>query len=429
MDRIADVLTVTFSVRPEWNPDVPLHWSNVHLETILSRQFAQLPGMTAVVEKMGDIVRRELALSHIFQFRQKLNQVSPRNGYLIDDETRAAMLGNITLATEDNEAEAFHTAPSLPPQPVNIQPNPSPPSSSPLPSTSRLPSTPGDGRMPRATYVRVTMFEQRIEDANTPARAGDRRAWAGNTPPSRARPLRSAPAPPTTPPRSTSSQQVSTTTATPLSSLTPPQLVLSSLTSRLPQTPSTPRHHAIASSSTISAIPQMPSSLHLQTEPLSSQPTPLHTLTVNAVDVESDDDDAVIAMGPRASWMSTPTGSPQLVHLEINNPAPPAPPPPAYYTIPLHIDGFDFPPRVARLLEALDSGHRALCKISSARDYDIESWAGQFAEAGLSEEDAASLQNLFVEALTTEQRQILLAPAPHSPTTSVSTESSIAFST
>lgn len=183
MDRTADVMHLSLSVRPEWDPTVPVHWSNIHVETVASRHFIQLPGWAGIADRITNIVRRELALAHVMQFREKLNQVTPRNGYLVDDETRAAMVGNLTIATEVDEA-----IPPLPQPSANNQPPPLSPS--PLPSMSRAPSTLLQSRAPRATYVRVTSFSQVVEEANTPARAGERQAWIGNTPPSRVHPLR-----------------------------------------------------------------------------------------------------------------------------------------------------------------------------------------------------------------------------------------------
>lgn len=144
---------------------------------------------------------------------------------------------------------------------------------------------------------------------------------------------------------------------------------------------------------------------------------------------EEEEEELFRAGGPRASWMATPEGSPkmvsEMVSLEINNPVPPAPPPPAYYTLPLSADSFDFPPAVVQFLQDLDVGPKALCKIAVARDYDMESWGVQFGSAGLSEDVSKILRELFVQALTPEQHAVLHLTAPSSPVTSVGTESSI----
>lgn len=123
--------------------------------------------------------------------------------------------------------------------------------------------------------------------------------------------------------------------------------------------------------------------------------------------------------------MVTPLGSPQVVSMELNNPAPPALPHPSYYTIPLGAESFNFPPLVVAFLQEIDVGPRALCKISVARDYDMASWAVHFGAAGLSAEVAKTLHDLFVAVLTPEQRNIQEAIAPSSPATSVGTESSV----
>lgn len=175
MDRTADVLHLGLSVRPEWDPQVPVHWSNIHVDTIASRQFSQLPGWATIASKIADIVRQELALAHVMQFRAKLNQITPGHGYLVDAETRAAMVGNITMATTLSEVVPSEAPSSLPSRPIN-----SSPSLSSLPS--RHPSSSVQGVMPKATYVRVTSFSQEITEADTPARAGEGSIEPANVP-------------------------------------------------------------------------------------------------------------------------------------------------------------------------------------------------------------------------------------------------------
>lgn len=126
--------------------------------------------------------------------------------------------------------------------------------------------------------------------------------------------------------------------------------------------------------------------------------------------------------------MVTPLGSPQVVSMELHNPAPPSLPPPSYYTLPLVAENFNFPSSVVEFLQDIDVGPRALCKISAARDYDKASWVVQFGAAGLSTAAAKSLHDLFVAAMTPEQHIIQGAIVPGSPAmsaTSVGTESSI----
>ena len=87
MDCTADILHLELSVHPEWDPTVPIHWSNIHIKTIASWQFSQLPGWARIANKIADIVRQELALPHVMQFHEKLNQITPDQGYLVDGET------------------------------------------------------------------------------------------------------------------------------------------------------------------------------------------------------------------------------------------------------------------------------------------------------------------------------------------------------
>ena len=160
MDCTADILHLGLSVWPEWDPSVPVHWSNIHIETIASRQFAQLPGWPAITEKIADIVQQELALPHVIQFCDKLNQITPCSGYQIDPETQKVMVGNLTVATELSKVQPSEVS-SLPARPINT-PSSLPSSSSPLSSTTHHPSTLSQGRAPRSMYVKVTLFGQEI---------------------------------------------------------------------------------------------------------------------------------------------------------------------------------------------------------------------------------------------------------------------------
>ena len=108
MDHTTNILHLSLSVQPEWNPSVPVHWSNIHIETIASRQFVQLPIWPAVTEKIADIVWQELALPHVMQFCDKLNQITLHSGYQIDPGAQKVMAGNphpsvqIHVRYEDN---------------------------------------------------------------------------------------------------------------------------------------------------------------------------------------------------------------------------------------------------------------------------------------------------------------------------------------
>lgn len=128
MDRVADILHVGFAIRPEWNPETPLHWSNIHVETIPSRQVAQLPGWGDIVARIGDILRKELGVAHLLQFCTKLEQISPGIGYRIDSETRRAIVGNIIISNNDNDGP--------PPALLNYPMNTS------LPTSSSAPASP-----------------------------------------------------------------------------------------------------------------------------------------------------------------------------------------------------------------------------------------------------------------------------------------------
>ena len=149
--------------------------------------------------------------------------------------------------------------------------------------------------------------------------------------------------------------------------------------------------------------------------------------TVPVVDISnSDKDDNISLVGYTSSWVQTPIGSPHVLPLEVNNLVVLAPLPPAYYTMPLSTDSFNFPLGVVTFLWDIDVGPRALCTISASCDYDIESWVSQFMGAGLTRKAAEALHDLFIKALMPDQLALLNSTVLSSPTaSSVSTESTI----
>ena len=148
---------------------------------------------------------------------------------------------------------------------------------------------------------------------------------------------------------------------------------------------------------------------------------------VSVVDISSSDkDDNTSSVRYTSSWVQTPTGLPHVLPLEVNNLVVPAPPPPAYYTMPLSADSFNFPLGVVTFLWDINVGPRALCTISASHDYDIESWVLQFMGVGLTCEAVEALHDLFIEVLMPDQLALLNSTVLSSPTaSSVSTESSI----
>lgn len=102
---------------------------------------------------------------------------------------------------------------------------------------------------------------------------------------------------------------------------------------------------------------------------------------------------------PRESdWIAPPAGSPP-VGLAL-------PAPPDYYLNP-HVNAFGFPPLVAHCLQILQIPPAALCAIDTTRDYEVASWRGRFIAAGLSEEDAETLEHVFLASASREQRDVL----------------------
>lgn len=398
MDRVADVLSLTIAVQPEWNRDEKLHWNKIEMEIIPSRQFAQLPGFKGVLDRISNLVRQELALEHILQFRDKLNQVSPGAGYGVDVATQDIIARRIDLEPPSalypalpstHPTSAAFPTPSHPLLPASRYPETSrsgpsiqmsqPPSPSPLPSTSRTrakaPETPRRSR----SAVTAAALPQQVRASTQPLY-------------------------PTMPLLSTPGGSTAPVTPSAIRARVD-GLQLSTAKTVIPSTSTTPAHVPLA--------------------PASAPSTPARPRSQVIYEISDDEDEPLIlSNAPRASWMRTPDGSPSRSTVSI---------PPDYYNIvPV---AHNFPPDVAAFLDALDLGSRTLGVIASVRDYEVDAWQEKFLQAGLSADVAAILKDLFIVSLTPAQRAILDIPIPHnkvpwSPSvTSVGSESSIAFST
>lgn len=113
VSRLADVLVIGFAVRPEWNPNEPLEPSRINVEKIVSRQVQQVAGMPAIVNRLEEIVKEQLAATHILGFRDRLHQVSPGAGYEVDPQTHRLVSHNVHLASAPTEPSppSPHTPP------------------------------------------------------------------------------------------------------------------------------------------------------------------------------------------------------------------------------------------------------------------------------------------------------------------------------
>ncbi|KAG1869620.1 hypothetical protein F4604DRAFT_1927023 [Suillus subluteus] len=98
MSRLSDVLFVGFAVRPEWDLNEPLHWSNIHVETIVSEQVPQSSSMRNALNLLTTTIRKEIAVPHIMGYRARLNEITPGAGYVIDVTTHQIRLQDVVLA-------------------------------------------------------------------------------------------------------------------------------------------------------------------------------------------------------------------------------------------------------------------------------------------------------------------------------------------
>ncbi|KAF7972902.1 hypothetical protein HWV62_16624 [Athelia sp. TMB] len=120
----------------------------------------------------------------------------------------------------------------------------------------------------------------------------------------------------------------------------------------------------------------------------------------NVVDISDSDEEESVHSGridtPPRSVTTSPTPS-----------SPSGESPPAYYAQPNAVS-FDFAPAITTFLRDIHAGPRALCIIDRARDFEHSSWRSQFLSAGLSEDEASTLQGLFMDSLSSEQSYLLL---------------------
>lgn len=131
MGRIADILFIGFSLRPEWDPMCPLCASDVVVDVVTSRQFEQLPYFKHIASKLQDIFIQELNVAHIWGFQEKLNQVTPGPGYVLDPLTSQLTTGNVQLAAGQTIPNLSASTPATTPQhPLRSQTSNSTPSAS-----------------------------------------------------------------------------------------------------------------------------------------------------------------------------------------------------------------------------------------------------------------------------------------------------------
>lgn len=97
MGRVADVLHISFSVKPEWFPSQYLDPSLIEVETTTSRQVAQTEGWAEIIDRMKEIVQYELAPAHIMKYQQKLNEAVPVLDYTVDNATANSMSKAVQL--------------------------------------------------------------------------------------------------------------------------------------------------------------------------------------------------------------------------------------------------------------------------------------------------------------------------------------------
>ncbi|KAF7976738.1 hypothetical protein HWV62_5710 [Athelia sp. TMB] len=378
MGRLADVVHIGFTLRPEWDPSKPVNVDNIEVVTTISRQVEQMEGWKEIIDRLADMVRREIGVQHILQFRTKLSQVTPPPGYTFDDTTRNSIHTPLQVAPE---TQRLASLPQLVPRPAeHAAPDTTP--SRPSTNTQQDSSTSSGA----ATIVSSIAGPscRAGQNSGLPADATDavitpctgrssRRihrdsSWSEGEDAAAARRV----VPVLRPYRSI--QRDSSRSNDSAASISVPHVIRSG-------------------SIVISTTDEEDSENASDANPFAAENVQ------RAVPAPS-----------RPNWLHTPLGSPPD-HSPIGQRGSrnqhPVQPPPSYYTHP-SINTFGFPEPVIRFLR--NSGHvnaRALCIIDTTRSCDVSCWRGRFREAGLSSSQAKELQDLLLASLPMELRRAL----------------------
>lgn len=96
ISRLADVMFIGFAISPHHSPHQHLTPETVKIEVITTRQFDQSLHYQDVARRLTEMVRKELGVSHIYGFNQRLDEVSPpAGGYAI--KNRRVGIANLRL--------------------------------------------------------------------------------------------------------------------------------------------------------------------------------------------------------------------------------------------------------------------------------------------------------------------------------------------
>ena len=190
------------------------------------------------------------------------------------------------------------------------------------------------------------------------------------------------------------------------------------------QSPTIPAVVTAMSASSESPSPAQ-SVIDISDEETSEQSTRQASLNSSAPSVvEVSDEEETLDQSTRqaphnSDWIAPPVGSP---------PGRPMAPLPPNYSLNLPVNDFGFPPLIAHFLHILQVPSTALCAIDATHNYEIASWRGQFIAAGLSEDDAEWLEQVFLASFSKEHRDVLRAASETFSALAPSTSHSARFS-
>ncbi|KAF7970979.1 hypothetical protein HWV62_22469 [Athelia sp. TMB] len=427
MGRLADVVHIGFTLRPEWDPSKALNVDDIEVTTIVSRQVEQMEGWKEIVARLADVVRREIGVPHILQFRTKLSQVTPPPGYTIDDITRGSIYTPLRVAPG---TQSFVPVPQPAPRPAAPDTTPSRPATmaqqtqqNSVISATAASSIPGPSSQTRQNSILPT---DTTTAAITPHRGGSFRRIRRDSSWSDDEDTVIAGTPSIEPRSSRRIQHDSSSSDAGTASTSAPRASTSAAAAA---------HRARRPSQRVRALSghargrnHLSGGTGLEDRPFvraAASSLPSEPIVISTSDEDSSDEanpfaadnlQHTVPAQSRPGWLRTPLGTPPdrpPIGRQGSRNQHPIQPPPAYYTHP-SINMFGFPEPVNQFLR--DSGHtnaRTLCMIDATRNCGISCWRARFQEAGLSPSQAKELQDLLFTSLPSELQGALEA-ASHS---------------
>lgn len=107
MSRLSDSGVLVFSYKTSWDSRDPLKAADIDVDVVLSRYLQQHFGEHSdLITDMKNLICKHLALQHIIDFKQRLQQVDPGPGYSIDPATGQVKDTDIALDLSEHRTKS-----------------------------------------------------------------------------------------------------------------------------------------------------------------------------------------------------------------------------------------------------------------------------------------------------------------------------------